>query len=290
MRNDVSNIEPTIIEDFTNKTSIDETIFTPDGKPTPTYSGETYVGYDWGVVKASQVRVENNMMILSMDKRTEPKVFKGSPDKQRWFDVPWVRTKGKVEFTNGAVEVVSSGCPFPGFWFGEWTRMVNNKLNGEIDFREQFNPPALNASAGALNEHAKGLLANRYKTTVHFNYAKKIQAGKFSPITPANLDGFHTYGFIKTDEEIIFYFEREEIFRVERKGREAAWDAAFPKGEKMYLLECIQAGSEYYGQPDPETTPDHLEYIVKEVRIWDFDEIAKRPVSDSFPVSGSSNN
>lgn len=289
MRNDVLNIRPTTVEDFAGKTSIKETIFDPDGEPTRTYTGESYVGYDWGVIKSSQVRVENDMMILSMDKRETPKVFKGDPaKKERWFDVPWVRTRNHPEatFANGAVEVVSNGNAAPGFWFGEWTRMLNDKFNGEIDFREQFNRPAMNASAGAIDEDNKGLLTNRYKTTVHFNYANKIHTGKFSPITPADINSdFHTYGFLKTDEEIIFYFEREEIFRVERKGREADWDAAFPKGEKMYLLECIQAGSDYYGQPDPETTPDHLEYAVKEVRIWDFDEIAQR----DEPAPGSSN-
>lgn len=273
MRQDVLNLEPTIVETFEGKTSLDETIFTADGQPTANYSGETYVGYDWGVVKASQVRVQDGKMILSMDKRSTPKVFKGSPNKERWWDVAWVRTRGKVEFANGAVEVRSRGAMYPGFWVGEWTRMANGALDGEIDFKEMFNRPGDNPKPGALQEDADGKLHNRYKTTVHFNYANKVSVGEFSPITPAKLDTeFHTYGFLKTDEEIIFYFEREEIFRVTRKGREAAWDAAFPKGEKMYLLECIQAGSEYYGKP-PASNPDHLEYEVDSVTVWDFDQL-----------------
>lgn len=290
MRKDVLNTIPNWVEDFEGKTTVDETIFTADGKPTTNYTGETYVNFDWGVIKSSQARVEGSQLILSMDKRKTPKVFKGDKQqKERWWDTAKLRTLGKVEFERGAVEIVSKGGCYPAFWFCHWARTVNPALDGEIDFREVFGLPGAGAADGALKEYEAGLLVNRFKTTVHFNYENKINVGKVSPLTPANCaNDFHTYGFLKDDEQIIFYFEREEVFRVTRAENPARWDAAFPKGEKLYLLECTQAGSAYYGKPTEET-PDHCEYVVDRVTVWDFDNpVSGQGEYSSLPVFGSS--
>ena len=282
MRNDVLNTIPNWVEDFEGKTTVDETIFTADGKPKGTYNGESYVLEDWGVIREDQACIRDNQLVLSMTKRDNPKVFKSDPvQKERWHNTAWLRTRGKVELVQGAVEMVAKfPCP-PGFWAGGWARATVSQ--GEVDFFESPGRLGKNPNPAAHD------LNNRYTATVHYKQDGTDKVGVESPITPANLGGdFHTYGFIKTAEEIIIYFEREEIHRVKRSDNPTKFDAAFPPGEPLYLLATTQAGSRWFGLPN-DGTPDHCELVIERVTVWDFDNpVSGQGEYSSTPVSGSS--
>lgn len=267
MRSDVLNTKPTYYQNFTSAKTLEEANLEADAS---VYEG--YTPQDWGVKRADQAYIRDNQLVLAMDKRDEPKVFRGSPDKERWHNTAWVRQRNVGTFANGAV-IVRAKIPscYPGFWAGAWMlfneRPDNTRALGEADIAEAWGPLGANPDPRAVG------YPNRFLSSVHYdthNHADSVSVR--SPIMAADMSNeFHDYGLIKTDEEFIFYFDDIEVTRVNRSLKPELWDKAFPKDEPMYLLFSIQAGSSWYGRPN-EDTPDHIEMVIDEITIWDFDK------------------
>lgn len=262
MKTAVLALDPTYVDTFAE--GIDESVWKIWGKP-----WDSYVTYDRGVIRAAQVTTRDGELVISMDRRTTPRTFKGDPDTQRDWDTGWVSTQESLGFVHGAYEVEAmvpaAENVSAGVWAAIWSRTFDKNIKGEIDVMESFGYGGEGARPGAS-------VAEGFTTTVHYTQDSSIKhKSKLidTPLRPLSAD-YHKYGVYKSADEIVIYFDREEIHRVTRAENPAAFDAAFPPGVPFDVRLCIQAGGEWGGWPTTETA-HHSEMRIRKVTIWNFD-------------------
>lgn len=250
------DVQPILVDDFAQ--GIDTSVWRIWGQ-----EHDTYVGFDAGVIRDDNVTHQDGNMVISMTKRDKPKVFKGSPDIERNWDVGWVSLQPKYGFVHGAVEVEaiipSAEYISAGVWGGIWSRPYNTKIGGEIDIAESF------GHNGALAKHSR---AESYTATVHFDQTGKNHKSAPNPaITTPLSTTYYKYGMAKTPDAIIFYLNRKEFFRVSRADNPEAFDKAFPPGEPFDLRFCIQAGGRWGGYTN-HLTANKSELKIRKVTVW----------------------
>lgn len=249
---------PVLLDEFKN--GIDPTIWKIWG-----VEHDTYVGFDRGVIRGSEVTYKDGNMIISMTKRDKPKTFQGSPNVARSWNVGWVSLQPKHGFVYGAYEVEAiipaAKDVSAGVWGGIWSRPYNGKIGGEIDVAESF------GHGGTLAKHSR---AEGYTATVHFDQTGKNNKGALSPKAAHPISKtYNKYGVVKTSKEIIFYFNRKEFFRVNRSENPEAFDKAFPPNEPFDIRFCIQAGGQWGGYPNLNTA-QRSELKIRKVTLWKF--------------------
>lgn len=262
MKTAVLALDPTYVDTFTD--GIDESVWKIWGK-----TWDDYVKYDRGVIRANQVTTRDGELVISMGKRDTPRTFKGDPDNQRDWDTGWVSTQEGCGFVHGAYEVEAmvpaAANVSAGVWAAVWSRTFDKGIKGEIDVMESFGHEGAGARPGAS-------LAEGFTTTVHYTQDGSVKHKSKvidNPLRPLS-DDYHKYGVYKSPDEIIIYFDREEIHRVTRAENPTAFDTAFPPGAPFDVRLCIQAGGAWGGWPTAETA-HHSEMRVRKVTIWDFD-------------------
>lgn len=260
MRTAVLALDPTFVATFEGDT-IDSSVWNVWGR-----KHDTYVGFDAGVIRGAEVTQKDGNLVVSMTRRETPKVFGGSPGVSREWDTGWVSLQPAYGFTYGAYEVEAlipaAEDISAGVWCGVWSRPYGGKTGGEIDVAESF---------GHNGREAKHSRAEGFTSTVHFDQSGKNHRNALSPVALKPLSTtFHKYGVLKTAEEVVFYFDREEIFRVKRSEDPAAFDKAFPAGVPFDIRFCIQAGGKWGGWPTEATAP-RSELLIRKVTVWDFE-------------------
>lgn len=267
LRTAVLALDPTLDTNFEGDV-VDESVWKIWGKPTATYNGETYVGFDAGVIRADQVTQRDGELIVSMTKRDTPKTFKSDKNQVvREWNTGWVSLQLEHGFCEGAYEadllIPAVENLSAGVWCGVWSRPFDGSIGGEIDGAESF---------GHGGTDARHSVAEGFTSTVHFDQTGKNHKAQevVSEIRPLSTD-FHKVGVYKTADEIVIYFDREEVHRVARADDPAVFDAAFPVGVPFDVRFCIQAGGSWGGYPN-EGTASRSELRVRRVRIWNFDK------------------
>lgn len=262
MKTAVLALDPTHVDTFEN--GIDESVWKVWGN-----TWDDYVKYDRGVIRADQVTTQDGELVISMTKRENPRTFNGDPDTPRDWDTGWLSTQPGYGFCHGAYEV-EAAVPAAeyvsaGVWPAIWSRTFDKNIKGEIDVMEAFGHGGEGARPGAS-------MAEGFATTVHYTqdgsikHKSRVVPDPLRPLSTA----YHKYGVYKSPDEIIIYFDREEIHRVTRADNPEAFDAAFPPGAPLDIRLCIQAGGKWGGWPT-ETTAHHSEMRVRKVTIWNFD-------------------
>lgn len=262
MKTAVLALDPTYEDAFTE--GINENVWKIWGK-----TWDDYVKYDRGVIRADQVTTRDGELVISMDKRVTPRTFKGDPDNPRDWDTGWVSTQEWCGFVHGAYEVEAvvpaAEHTSAGVWAAIWSRTFDKSIKGEIDVMEAFGHGGEGARPGAS-------IAEGFTATVHYTQDNSIKHKSKVVDNPLRtLSGtYHKYGVYKSPDEVIIYFDREEIHRVTRAENPTAFDAAFPPGVPFDIRLCIQAGGQWGGWPT-NTTAHHSEMRVRKVTIWNFD-------------------
>ncbi|MEM8530191.1 MAG: family 16 glycosylhydrolase [Chloroflexota bacterium] len=97
-------------------------------------------------------------------------------------------------------------------------------------------------------------------TTIHYGYPEHLNAG-FNEITTVNYaSDFHTFGVEWNTDELIWYIDGEEYWRVDNPG--GNFDA-----HEMYMQFNMHSGNGWSGQPDMnDTKPCYMK--VDHVRAW----------------------
>lgn len=262
MKTAVLALDPTYMDTFTE--GIDESVWKIWGK-----TWDDYVKYDRGVIRAAQVTTRAGELVISMDKRDAPRTFKGDPDNPRDWDTGWLSTQEAHGFIHGAYEVeavvpavanVSAGV-----WAAIWSRPFDKSVKGEVDVMEAFGHEGAGARPGASK-------AEGFTATVHYTQDNSIKHKSKvvdNPLRPLS-NTYHKYGVYKSADEIIIYFDRDEVHRVTRAENPTAFDAAFPPGVPFDIRLCIQAGGKWGGWPTAATAA-HSEMRVRKVTIWSFE-------------------
>lgn len=263
MKTAVLALDPTYVGTFAE--GIDESVWKIWGK-----TWDTYVKYDRGVIRAGQVTTRDGELVISMDRRATSRTFSGDPNNPRDWDTGWVSTQETHGFTHGAYEVEacvpSAENVSAGVWAAIWSRTFDKNVKGEVDVMESF-------GHGGEGARPAASLAEGFTTTVHYTqdgsirHKSKVIADPLRPLSTA----YHKYGVYKSSDEIIIYFDREEIHRVTRAENPTAFDAAFPPDVPFDIRLCIQAGGKWGGWPTAATAA-HSEMRVRKVTIWNFDE------------------
>lgn len=263
MKTAVLALDPTYVDTFAE--GIDENVWKIWGK-----TWDDYVKYDRGVIRAAQVTTRDGELVISMSKRDTPRTFKGDPDNPRDWDTGWLSTQEAHGFVHGAYEVEAmvpaAAHTSAGVWSAIWSRTFDKNIKGEIDVMEAFGHAGDSARPGAS-------MAEGFTATVHYTqdgsikHKSKVADKPLCPLSTA----YHKYGVYKSADEVIIYFDREEIHRVTRVENPTAFDAAFPPGEPFDLRLCIQAGGAWGGWPT-EATAERSEMRVRKVTIWNFDQ------------------
>lgn len=263
MRKAVLALDPTFVDTFED--GIDSTRWVVQGQ-----KYDSYTSYDVGVIRAAQVDTEGGELRLHMTKRKEPRTFKGDPTTERWWDTSEVRLNPAFGFAHGAYEV-EAAVPAAenvsaGVWPAIWSRPTRKGIPGEIDVMEAFGHGGTDAKPGAS-------LAEGFTATLHYTQDGSIKHRSRvvpDPLRPLSRE-FHKYGVYKGKDEVIIYFDREEVLHVKREDDPAAFDAAFPAGEPFDIRFTIQAGGKWGGWPN-EGTAENSTMSIRKVTFWDFDQ------------------
>lgn len=262
MKTAVLALDPTHVDTFTD--GIDESVWRIWGK-----TWDDYVKYDRGVIRAGQVTTRDGELVISMSKRATPRTFKGDPNTPRDWDTGWVSTYPPLGFIHGAYEVEAmvpaAENVSAGVWAAIWSRPFDKSVKGEVDVMEAFGHEGAGARPGAS-------MAEGFTATVHYTQDNSIKHKSKvvdNPLRPLS-NTYHKYGVYKSSDEVVIYFDREEVNRVTRAENPTAFDAAFPPGVPFDIRLCIQAGGQWGGWP-AECTAHHSEMRVRKVTIWNFD-------------------
>lgn len=245
----------------------------------------TYVGYDWGEIKADNVNVRDGNLVIHTERLKEPISHKkgdidkdGNIIKQRWYSTGSLQTKnGKFSQEYGRFELRAKLPTIKGhsrgIWPAFWMRPDNADTNeGEIDILEAYGTPAESHEDDHID------LLTQSTATLHYVQPDKHPGQKQKhpnekAITPAGIDvndgQFHTWTVEWTPEKITFFVDGQNYLDVD-KSNDPRWKTLFGSGDKYNLRLNTQVGSGYWGEPNAEQTADRTEFVIDYVRAWKY--------------------
>ncbi|RKW71127.1 glycoside hydrolase family 16 protein [Galactobacter caseinivorans] len=260
---------------------VDETVLTPGTWGSPafrtdfptgaanpltgwTVRNDTYVGYDVGYVKASNVEIRDGAAILSTRKVDTPWVMKDGV--KRYYSTAYMDTDTTFSQAYGRWEMRAKlptvKQKSKGIWPAFWLRPVD-KGTGELDIMEAYGTPKTVHNASETNSLA----------TVHYGTMAGENRTHTVGFTPKEIDvndgRFHTWTLEWTPKGVTFFVDGKAYF-TQLRGANPTWDALYQSGRKYSIRLNVQAGSEYAGQPNDKDTAPHTEYVVDHVRAWSY--------------------
>ena len=171
-------------------------------------------------------------------------------------------TLGKFDFLYGKLEIRAKLPKGRGTWPALWLMGSNSEkagwpLCGEIDLMEfvGFQPDVVHF-------------------TVHteaFNHSRQNQRGTVIDVKDLCED-FHRYGLLWTEEELVWFFDGEPVFRYANAG---AGVSQWPFDHPAYLLMNLAIGGAWGGREGVDTAIFPSDFLVDYVRVWQADEAVK---------------
>jgi beta-glucanase (GH16 family) len=162
-----------------------------------------------------------------------------------------IYTKGKVNFSNGRLEIRAKLGNAQGAWPAFWMLPSENigwPHGGEIDIMERLN-----------NE-------NFVHHTVHSKYTHilKIKKPPQSATGKINQDDYNVYAIEMNKDYLYFFVNNKHTFTYPRI--ETDKEGQFPFDREFYLLLDMQLGGEWVGKVKPEDLP--VEMWIDWVRFY----------------------
>lgn len=225
---------------------------------------DTYVGYDVGYVKSSNVVIRDGAAVLSTRKVTTPWIMKDSV--RRYYSTAYMDTDTTFSQAYGRWEMRAKLPTVKkrskGIWPAFWLRPVDKKT-GELDIMEAYGTPKSVHGGSETNSLA----------TVHYGTPAGEQRTHTVGFTPAGVDvndgRFHTWTLEWTPKGVTFFVDGQPYF-TQLRGVNRNWDALYQSGRKYSIRLNVQAGSEFAGNPNDAETDPHTEYVVDHVRAWSY--------------------
>lgn len=165
-------------------------------------------------------------------------------------------TLGKGEWETCFVEVRARIPSFRGSWpaiwmmpaesrFGEWPK------SGEIDIVEHVGYEPENIHFAAHSER--------------YNHMRGEQKNK-KHYAPEATDGYHTYGFKHSPDELVWFFDNQKVFSLSKDG-DADW-TTWPYDSKFYLILNLAVGGGWGGLHGVDLSALPARYEIDYVRVF----------------------
>ena len=216
-------------------------------------SNGTYVSFDWGYIKSSQVRFHTGGIDLTITKRATPISAGG---KTRSWDTPWLTLKPERFWTYGRMEVeatlpTSTNCP-DGMWPAFWGRAQGGK--GEIDLVESWYPRFTRSRPTYLLGTTTSSLHNYSSTGTHYLYNKTNEENINGVVTNRLANGHdswgtrHKWAVEKRPDSVRFLFDDKVVSTATRATHPGIFTTGFD-GLKFDFRLCIAVGDGYWTNP-----------------------------------------
>lgn len=166
-------------------------------------------------------------------------------------------TKGLKGWKYGYVEVRAQLPSFRGSWPAIWMMPTNDTYggwprSGEIDIMEHVGYEPENVHFAAHSER--------------YNHIRGVQKNKASH-APDCTEGFHIYGFRHTPDKLVWYYDGEEKFSVDKE-KDADW-TSWPFDEDFYLILNLAVGGGWGGYKGVDISALPAEYLIDYVRVFE---------------------
>lgn len=232
----------------------------------------TYLDYDWGYIKKENVVVSGGTMKIFTSKMN---TLMAGKDKQgnsrprpystgyldtipngsfKGFSQQWGRWETRMKMPAGDKSAGRWGCL--------WLRPDNGSQGVEIDINEFF---------GANRNHKDKNFdsAHRVCGTVHFDQSGHNREFSWTDASNVNPSDWNTWAVEVTPTKGVQFFVNDNMFH-HVDANDPRWLEAYPKGTKMNMRLDMQAGSQYWGEIDPNNNNLDVPLEVDYVRAWSY--------------------
>lgn len=174
-----------------------------------------------------------------------------------------IYTKGKVNFSDGRVEIRAKLGKAKGAWPAFWMLPSDNSpwpRGGEIDIMEHLNGD------------------NFVHQTIHSSYTinlKMIKNPPSSSRTKINTDDYNVYAVELNKDNITFFVNDKKTFVYPRV--ETDKEGQFPFNREFYLLLDMQLGGKWVGEINPDDLP--VEMQIDWIRFYKKEKNEKNNIS-----------
>lgn len=215
------------------------------------------------------VKVQDNQLVISAIKISDDLTYTSGR----------IKTKNKIHFTYGTVEIVAkvtttSDSP-SGAWAAFWMLGKEEKADGTVDVWPHNGEIDIMEWIGRSPKYCFGTLH-----TAEHNGGDSIGSGEVVPPSGNINDGnYHSYK-ISWEKDIIEWFLDDELyFKVTRSngvtislntktGAERTWDGVWPYNDKeYYIIVNLAVGGNFGGPPGTSITFQQEDFIIQKIEV-----------------------